>query len=128
MTHTHPAEDLCLIWSGEHNAYWRPGAAGYTVRASGAGIYTRTNAEALTSHCGPEKKIEFEPVPNGWNSRTAPPMAAVLSYLERLLPSAAGLQDAPDLKVIAFYLNLGELRGLRTLIALAADEPPKVSD
>lgn len=52
-----------LIWSGEHNAYWRPGAAGYTTRLSCAGIYDRAEAESLTSHCGPEKRIELEIVP-----------------------------------------------------------------
>lgn len=53
-----------LIWSGEHNAYWRPAAAGYTVRLSAAGIYDRAEAESLTSHCGPEKRIELETYPS----------------------------------------------------------------
>lgn len=50
-----------LIWSGEHNCYWRPDASGYTSRAKAAGIYTRADAERMTSHCGPEKRIELEP-------------------------------------------------------------------
>lgn len=57
------ADELVWIWSDEHQAYWRPDAAGYTRRASAAGIYTRAEAERLTGHCGPEKRIEIEPVP-----------------------------------------------------------------
>ncbi len=52
-----------LIWSGEHGCYWRPDAAGYTTRLSAAGIYERSEAERLTAHCGPEKRIELEPHP-----------------------------------------------------------------
>ena len=37
--------------------------------------------------------------------------------LDRMLPSGAGLDDAPDSKIVAMYLSLGELRGLRGLIA-----------
>lgn len=37
--------------------------------------------------------------------------------LKRILPSAAGLDDAPDSKIIAAYLSMGELRTIRTLIA-----------
>ena len=58
----HQGAELVRIWSGEHNAYWRHNASGYTVRASAAGIYTRSDAEAFTNHCGPEKRIELEPV------------------------------------------------------------------
>ncbi|CDO35795.1 hypothetical protein [Novosphingobium sp. KN65.2] len=58
--------DLVLIWSGEHHAYWRPEASGYTSRATKAGIYTREVAISLTSHCGPEKRIELEPLPSDW--------------------------------------------------------------
>lgn len=54
--------DLVRIWSDEHGAYWRPNGSGYTHRASAAGIYTLADATARTSHCGPEKRIEFEPV------------------------------------------------------------------
>ena len=55
-------EDLVYIWSGEHGCYWRADAAGYTRRIRDAGIYTRDEAGRMTSHCGPEKQIEIEPV------------------------------------------------------------------
>lgn len=52
------------IWSGEHFAYWRPASAGYTTDGLGAGIYEFSDAYARTRHCGPEKRIAFEPIPN----------------------------------------------------------------
>ena len=48
-----------LIWSGEHNAYWRPDSSGYTTFRSKAGRYTFGEAWKVTSHAGPEKKIQF---------------------------------------------------------------------
>jgi hypothetical protein len=48
------------IWSGEHRRYWRPNAAGYTLWGEDAGVYTLNEAWRLTSHCGPEKGINFE--------------------------------------------------------------------
>ena len=48
-----------LIWSGEHNAYWRPDSSGYTTFRSKAGRYTFGEAWKATSHAGPEKKIQF---------------------------------------------------------------------
>lgn len=56
-------DDLVWIWSDEHDAYWRPEGAGYTRRAGAAGVFTYREAKSLTSHCGPEKRIEIEPVP-----------------------------------------------------------------
>ncbi|MET0423626.1 MAG: hypothetical protein ABW046_07120 [Actinoplanes sp.] len=34
-----------LIWSHQHNAWWRPDARGYTGRISEAGRYTREQAD-----------------------------------------------------------------------------------
>ena len=48
-----------LIWSGEHQAYWRPDSCGYTTIRAAAGRYTFDEAWKATSHAGPEKKIEF---------------------------------------------------------------------
>lgn len=50
----------CLIWSGEHQAYWRPTGQGYTEDIAKAGVYTYGSAWDSTQHCGPEKKISFE--------------------------------------------------------------------
>ncbi len=49
-----------FIWSDEHNAYWRPNGCGHTVRISAAGTYDFEDAFRRTSHCGPEKQIEYE--------------------------------------------------------------------
>lgn len=50
------------IWSGEHRAYWCPGALGYTSRLLGAGTWPFDRAYALTRTCGPEKQIYLEAV------------------------------------------------------------------
>ena len=39
-----PAGRRFLIWSNEHQAYWRPNRAGYTERASDAGLYPQNEA------------------------------------------------------------------------------------
>lgn len=36
-----------LIWSTEHNAYWRPDSAGYTRIQSEAGRYSEQEAQAI---------------------------------------------------------------------------------
>lgn len=51
-----------LIWSGEHGAWWRPNSAGYTSHREAAGVYEIEEARRITSHCGPEKKIEIQPI------------------------------------------------------------------
>lgn len=51
-----------VIWSGEHGAYWRPGATGYTTIVTEAGRWTLAQAYFKTKHCGPEKAISFQPI------------------------------------------------------------------
>ncbi len=69
LTPAQPAGDVresdkveYLIWSGEHNAYWCPDAAGYSTRIRDAGRYSLEDAKKRTAHCGPEKRIEIEPI------------------------------------------------------------------
>lgn len=52
------------IFSDEqsHQCYWRGGGNGYTNRICSAGVYTGEAAWKATSHCGPEKYIEYEEV------------------------------------------------------------------
>lgn len=54
-----------LIWSGEHQAWWRENARGYSLQVGGAGRYTRSDAEAYIAASGPEKKLEIVPDPYG---------------------------------------------------------------
>ncbi|TYK93983.1 hypothetical protein E0F66_11915, partial [Streptococcus pyogenes] len=49
------------IWSGEKSGWWRPHARGYTRDPKQAGLYDFEDAFQSTSHCGPEKRIAFEP-------------------------------------------------------------------
>jgi hypothetical protein len=51
------------IYSAEHHAYWRPGGNGYCSCSCVAGVFDLADAYRRTRHCGPEKRIEFEPVP-----------------------------------------------------------------
>lgn len=51
------------IYSGEHRAYWRPGAHGYTMNVEEAGVWGREEAEGIKRGCGPEKKIRLRPLP-----------------------------------------------------------------
>jgi hypothetical protein len=49
-----------LIWSDEHNAWWRPEGHGYTTFRQHAGVYTFEHAWGASSHCGPEKGIVYQ--------------------------------------------------------------------
>lgn len=52
--------DPYLIWSNEHNAWWRPDARGYTAFLKDAGRYTRD--EALR-HCQTRDQVPGRPLP-----------------------------------------------------------------
>ena len=54
-----------LIWSGEHKAWWRPDARGYSEFVGDAGRYTRDEAQAWLDHAGAEKLLEVVPDPYG---------------------------------------------------------------
>lgn len=56
--HAH-GDDATRIWSDEHQAWWRPNGAGYTLLIEEAGVYTFSDAYHATRHAGPEKKIQF---------------------------------------------------------------------
>jgi len=53
-------EWYCMIWSGEHMAWWGPKARGYTTDEYDAGVYKFIDAWNISNHAGPEKQIEFE--------------------------------------------------------------------
>ena len=48
-------EELWLIWSNEHLAYWKPARCGYTTLLEEAGRYTFTEAKEIVEdankHC-----------------------------------------------------------------------------
>ena len=54
-----PEGSFWFIWSGEHQAFWRPGAHGYTQDRTRAGVYSGKAAMRRAGHCGPSKEIVF---------------------------------------------------------------------
>lgn len=48
-----------LIFSGEHQAYWRDHGCGYAMEPEAAGHYVFDDAFRRTSHSGSEKQITF---------------------------------------------------------------------
>lgn len=48
------------IHSGQWDAYWGANASGYTNNPANVGVYSIEEAWKLVSHCGIEKKIEFQ--------------------------------------------------------------------
>lgn len=50
--------DLVLIWSYEHNAWWKPASWGYTTDRIDAGCYTREEAETIVERANLLKKNE----------------------------------------------------------------------
>ena len=59
------------IYSGEHNAYWRPDASGYTTNLEEAGRYSLTEAHRKTNHCCPKKQIKIGVFPEHLQGRPA---------------------------------------------------------
>lgn len=87
-----------LIWSGEHECYWRPDASGYTKRICEAGRYSLEDAKKRTSHCGPEKRIEIEPI-------------AALSPIRGWRPIESAPKDGSVILVARYDETFGWVRG-----------------
>lgn len=56
--------DLYLIWSLEHHAWWRPNSCGYTNCFQEAGIYTKADAERICENANAfgETHEEMRPI------------------------------------------------------------------
>jgi hypothetical protein len=52
-------DTVVRIWSREHGSWWRPDGHGYTNLPARAWQLPLGEAWRRTSHCGPEKGIEF---------------------------------------------------------------------
>ena len=48
-------------------------------------------------------------------------LVGALELVGKILPSAAGLDDAPDSKIVACYMNMGELRAIKATLAALKD-------
>lgn len=54
--------DRVLIWSNEHQAWWRPNSQGYSPNVARAGLYDRSDAESIVQNAGSknEQIVELE--------------------------------------------------------------------
>lgn len=46
-------DDLYLVWSNEHDGWWKPGERGYSTGLRGAGHYPREHAIRICKHALP---------------------------------------------------------------------------
>lgn len=56
--------DMVVIWSGQWRAWWRLGGS-YTDDIKLAEVFPFDKAWATSHHCGPEKKIVYQSLPDG---------------------------------------------------------------
>jgi len=58
-----PAPRNFLIWSNEHQAWWRANKNGYTKDATEAGIYSKADAQLICANAllGPDKLCGIAP-------------------------------------------------------------------
>jgi hypothetical protein len=71
-----------LVWSNEHQAWWRPNERGYTTNLSAAGVYSHREALLI---CATAR--------DGWSPNKPPPeIPVVKDDAERCL-AAAGVVD-----------------------------------
>jgi hypothetical protein len=83
---TDPNEKV-LIYAGDGRCYWKQDHCGYTS-ALYTGVFSRAEAIAPTSHAGPEKKIEFHPVPEDHIPTLKAERDAARKVIQKLLASA----------------------------------------
>lgn len=57
------AQDIYLIWSHEHAAWWGPGGCGYTRRVSEAGRYSHGQALDLCERALPGTSTRLGAIP-----------------------------------------------------------------
>jgi hypothetical protein len=70
--------DLWVVWSFEHDGWWRPGGWGYTPLLKEAGRYTEAEARTIEANANQHHKIRQEialPLSEAlgwkwWNSRS----------------------------------------------------------
>lgn len=83
LANNHP--HCCLIWSIEHNAWWRPNCHGYTTVKANAGRYTMPKAIEIIAHAHV-----------GWDPNKPPRDAIVVERTDQPASLAgAARQDQP---------------------------------
>lgn len=60
--------EMCLIYSKQHGAYWRENRAGYTLTPDDAGEYEISDAYEIVCACGSEKGLGIVRMQTGMES------------------------------------------------------------
>lgn len=81
--------EIWLVWSHEHNAWWRPNCAGYTLHIAAAGRYTKTKADEICQSRSPSR---FADDPPREVAVIAPEVEQQLATRDRLAAEVAELK------------------------------------
>jgi len=106
---------IWLIWSHEHNAWWRPNSAGYTRHIESAGSYTKAKASEICRQRGPKK---FEEDPPHEVAVIAPEFENELARTGYPLTLAMLRTAVEQFEMISVWTELGPSKATETLIAL----------
>jgi hypothetical protein len=52
---------ITLVWSNEHNAWWRPGSLGYSQDIREAGVFSETQARMIVARATTVQKWDTPP-------------------------------------------------------------------
>lgn len=129
---TNPEQCFLLVKRG---LYYAPNNQGYTGVKDRAGRYREVDALGLDGvtaihedkaplfapACWQETKAAFYEEKIAAFAEREARLVGALELVGRILPSAAGLDDAPNSKAIPLYINMGELRAIKATLAALKD-------
>lgn len=124
------ADDLFIVWSNEHRAFWRPHRCGYTTHIEDAGRYSEEEAIAIcrgwnyrsgsVTQSGVAPEI-YMPAPEALERAREELLAA----LRELMPERVCLtnRNIRDDMIIPCDVHIGALRRAAAAIAKATGAP-----
>ena len=115
---------IWLVYSREHEAWWRPASAGYTMSIAEAGRYTKTDA---ARHC-----TSVDRMPDGQTkefAHLAPEVEEQVLALPGLFTACVPFANAPDYGTLPdnavvlrgnierLFLTAGQVRAIKAAMA-----------